>query len=291
MTRWSEADLAGRLLAEEDGEEWKVLNLPALAEDGDPLGRSEGEALWPERYPVEALEQTRRALGSYLWSALYQGRPAPLEGHIFKRDWFRYWKPAGPDAYQLDDRTVPASDCRRFITCDLAVSERKSADFTVAGVFAVTRSRELLLLDLFRKRIPGPEQVPMLKRLNSKWEPAFIGIEAVAFQLAIVQQARREGLPVRELKADKDKVSRALVAAARMEGGDIYLPHKARWLHDLQTELLLFPNARHDDQTDVLAYAARSLTRRRLTSDPARHAAGIRNMMADLAQPGVSYGV
>jgi len=264
MTRWSEDDLAGRLLADLDGEAWEVLNLPAIAEDNDPIGRVPGEALWPERFPLSELQATRKALGSYLWSALYQGRPAPLDGNVFRRSWFRYWTPMG-DSYQLepDSRVIPANSCRRFITVDLAVSEKQSADYTVAAVWAVTKNQDLLLLDRIRKRIPGPDQIPLLRRLYDQWAPDTIGIEAVAYQLSIIQHARRDGLPVKELKPDRDKVSRALVAAARLEGGTLYWPATAPWLDEWENELLLFPNSRHDDQVDTLAYAAIELAKRR----------------------------
>lgn len=268
MTRWHENDLAGRLLNDPDGEQWEVLNFPALAEDNDPFGREPGEALWPERFDVGALEQTRKALGSYLFSSLYQGRPAPLDGNVFKRSWFRYWTPGGTTkpTYKLlqpegDPKFVPVASCRRFITVDLAISQRQTADFTVASVWALSKQRDLILLDRFRGRIPGPEQVPMLKRLHQEWEPDFIGIESVAFQMAIIQQARSKGLPIRELKADRDKVSRALIAAARMEGGQIFFPAASRWLDEWESELLLFPNGRHDDQVDTLSYGALEATR------------------------------
>ncbi len=265
MTRWSEDDLAGRLLSDPDGEPWEVLNLPAVAEENDPLGREPGEALWPQRFPLSELHATRQALGSYLWSALYQGRPAPLDGNVFKRSWFKYWTPIG-DSYQLDhSRTIPSNSCQRFITVDLAVSQKQSADYTVAAVWAVTKNQDLLLLDRIRRRIPGPDQIPLLRRLYDQWTPDSIGIEAVAYQLAIIQQARRDGLPIRELKPDRDKVSRALVAAARLEGGNVYWPTSASWLDEWENELLLFPNARHDDQVDTLAYAAIELAKRRST--------------------------
>jgi predicted phage terminase large subunit-like protein len=265
MTRWSEDDLAGRLLAESDGEKWEVLNLPALAEEDDPLGRKPGEALWPERFSMDDLEATRSALGSYLWSALYQGRPAPLDGNVFRRSWFRYFEHSG-DSYALhgiEPEIVNVNSCRRFVTVDLAVSTKKSADYTVASVWAVTPKSELLLLHRVRKRIPAPEQVPLLRKLYEEWSPDIVGIEAVAFQLAIVQQAREDGLPVTELRADKDKVSRALTAAARLEGGTVYWPKKAPWLDEWENELLLFPNSRYDDQTDTFAYAALEVARRR----------------------------
>jgi hypothetical protein len=95
QTRWHEDDLPGHVLqlAKESGRDrWKVLNLPALAEPGDILGRRPGEALWPERFPVEALARIRSNMSGYWWSALYQGSPQPAEGGTFKRSWLRYFR-------------------------------------------------------------------------------------------------------------------------------------------------------------------------------------------------------
>jgi hypothetical protein len=90
MTRWHKDDLAGRLLAEAEagGDQWRVVSLPGLAEDGqeDPLGRAPGEALWPERYGAAYLEGTRRRIGAYNFAALYQGRPIPKGGGAFWND-------------------------------------------------------------------------------------------------------------------------------------------------------------------------------------------------------------
>ena len=105
QTRWHEDDLPGYVLklSEETGHDrWDVLNLPALAEPGDPLGRREGEALWPERYPVEELLRIRANCGSYWFAALYQGSPQPAEGNTFKRSWLKYFREDG-ELYLLDD--------------------------------------------------------------------------------------------------------------------------------------------------------------------------------------------
>jgi predicted phage terminase large subunit-like protein len=107
MTRWHEDDLAGRILASPDSPNWTVISLPAEAEEDDPLGRQLGEPLWPERYDSAALAERRMVLGID-YSALYQQRPLPREGEMFKRAWFeivdaipvgarlvRYWDKAG----------------------------------------------------------------------------------------------------------------------------------------------------------------------------------------------------
>jgi len=88
-TRWSEDDLIGHLLREHAAEGWELVNLPAIAEANDPLGRAEGEALWPERYDRETLDGIRRQLGSAAFTTLYTGHPAAASGALFKREWMR----------------------------------------------------------------------------------------------------------------------------------------------------------------------------------------------------------
>ena len=94
-----------------------------------------------------------------------------------------------------------------------------------------------------------------MKNINKLENPEAFYIEKNGFQLSMVQMARREGLPVKELRADRDKVSRALPLAARMESGNVWFPNDSLWYADLEKELLTFPVGEHDDQVDALAYA------------------------------------
>lgn len=273
-TRWNEDDLIGRLLAHdaesapEERENWEVLELPALCEDpeADALGRKLGEALWPERYDEKRLAIIRRQQGSYFWAALYQQHPSPLEGQLFKRDDFRYFAIEGTEedpVYKLatvgDDEKielVSASTCKRFQTVDLAASIKTTADYFVIMTWAQTPKNQLLLLDTVRTRVEGPDQLPLLQAKFNEWKPAYIGIESVSFQITAIQNAIRAGLPVRKLTPDKDKISRAITAGVRYEAHTIYHLANASWLHDLESELVNFPNSKHDDQVDCIAYAA-----------------------------------
>ena len=94
LTRWHDDDLAGRLLrfAEEGADQWEVVKYPAIAEEDEDY-RAEGDALHPERYAVDALEQIRKAIGPRDWSALYQQNPVSDEGDYFARDMIRYFEP------------------------------------------------------------------------------------------------------------------------------------------------------------------------------------------------------
>ena len=129
--------------------------------------------------------------------------------------------------------------------------------------WAVTPSGKMLVEEVVQERLEAPDVLRRAEQLAMKWGAAWIGFEAVAYQAALVQFARRAGLPARPLKADRDKVTRALPLAARLEAGDVQFRADAPWLEELERELLLFPNAPHDDQVDALAYGMVSAARTR----------------------------
>jgi predicted phage terminase large subunit-like protein len=258
QTRWHEDDLAGRCLTEE-ARNWTVVNFPAIAEEEDVLGRQPGDALWPERYNEEHLAVVRFEQGSYLWSALYQQRPQPAEGGLFKREHFRYWRPATHNerqAYDVAGTLVAQKDTWRFFTIDLAASKKTTADWTVCAVWAVTPGGDLLLLDRERMRLEGPDHLPMVRRLNDKWRPRYVGVERATYGISLIQSALREVITCLELRPDRDKVARALQASTLCEQGRVFFPAQAAWLGEWESELLGFPTATHDDQVDVFAYAA-----------------------------------
>ncbi|WP_286981228.1 phage terminase large subunit [Pseudothermotoga sp.] len=271
QTRWHEDDLSGRILQEmeTEGEQWEIISFPAIAEEDEyyngKLMRRTGEPLWPERFSLERLLAIKQTLGAYWWSALYQQRPSQEGGGIFKRSYFRYFS-IEEDYYVLRKSEgvsrVPKNECRIFQTVDLAASTKTVADYFVITTWAVTPNKDLLLLDVIRTRVEGPDQVPLLWQAFWKWRPSYILVETVAYQLTFLQAARREGLPVRGVRPDKDKVSKALPLAARYESGSVYHLAGAVWLADYETELLTFPNGEHDDQVDAASYAAIELTTR-----------------------------
>jgi predicted phage terminase large subunit-like protein len=252
MTRWAETDLSSRVV--EGDEAWVDVRLPAFAEDDDPLGRDVGDALWPARFDVAALSKTRDALSGSHWSALYQGRPTPLDGDVFRKDWFTYWWNDDDGGTVTDNGPVELVET--FMTVDLAISTKQSADPTVMAVWGRDKVDRLFLLDLYRKRVPGPTQVRALQRLDAEWNPHLILIEDVAYQRAFIQHAAQKGLPVKGVRPDGNKLARAIPAADMLETGRMFLPLIAKWLHIAEQELLAFPNGKHDDIVDVLSYAA-----------------------------------
>lgn len=269
QTRWHEADLTGRALTE-GSLPWDVVNLPALALDDDAVGRAPGEALWPERYDAAALHQMRANMHAYWWSALYQQSPVPLGDTMFRPNWmghfsemhgiYMLWQPGATSPLLYSK-----SRCQHFGMMDLAASTKTTADYTVLTSFALTPDSHLLTLHVDRRRLEGPDQVPMMREAIKRHSLSFVGVENVAYQLTLIQAGRRAGLPIRAIKADGDKVSRALTASALQEGGKLFVPKAgAHWLADFERELYAFPTAPHDDQVDTVAFGAIYSTQRAL---------------------------
>jgi len=254
MTRWHEDDLGGRILREMKGEGWEYFRLPALAEEDDALGRKIGEPLWPEQWPLEALEQIKSRSG-YWWTALYQCRPAPAQGACMKREWIKRWQPGRESGtYVAGGEAACWDDMYRFCTVDFASSLSKHADFTVVATFGMTPQGKLLLVDMDRRRMEGPK---IIEAVQGAWENHDLhAIHAettqLNFQTAFVQVLRRLGLPIRGFKADKSKELRAMAAQAFCEGGKLYFPERASWLADFEHEWLSFPHAAHDDMLDAV---------------------------------------
>jgi predicted phage terminase large subunit-like protein len=270
-TRWHQEDLIGMMLANEP-DRWEVVRLPAIAEEGDQLGREPGEALWPERYPAEKLEEIFNSyehdeaqLGPYWKQALYDQNPVPPEGAIFKRQWLRYFN-EDADHYLLngengDKEAVRKDNCIRFITCDLAVSTSEQADFFCLGCWILSNDRRWLLLDdCVHERLEGPDQPGVIKRLYARDKPFIVWVESNAYQLSLVQGLLREGLRVQGVRADRDKVARAHGAATRFSAGSISFRQNAPWLRELEEELLNFPGSRHDDYVDMITMAVNQVS-------------------------------
>ncbi len=263
LTRWHEADIAGRMLAEsaEGGDPVREIRLPALAEAEDPLGRKPGEALWPERYSREYLEHTHRVLGAYWFSAMYQGSPTPDEGGIFNRRDFRSFELDGElvrlyDREGLEVASYGVQWCQKFQVVDLAASEKQTADYTVMAEVWKTPEGDMLVNDVARDRIAVPDQ-PEFFRTHHTGGP--VKFESIGYQAGVVQTMLREGFPAEAVYPDSDKVTRAGAAGVLYRAGKVYHRRGASWLTDFEAELLAFPAGEHDDQVDAIAYAARAL--------------------------------
>ena len=257
QTRWHEDDLAGRLLKEMEngGERWDVVSLPALAEEDDPLGREPGEALCPQRFDREALMAKKTKMGSYSFSALYQQRPTPHEGGLFKREWFERVVDRAPEGLRW---------CRGY---DLAYSLKTSADYTASFRVALdARTGDLYIADGFRKRLEVPDQRRYIVERIREERDTEHGIEKAMHGGGLVQDLRREERisfgAFREVDVRVDKYTRSLAWANRAEAGKVVLV-RGPWIDAFLEEVCSFPNSKHDDQVDAVSLAVQMLEGRR----------------------------
>jgi predicted phage terminase large subunit-like protein len=248
QTRWHEDDLAGRLLIDmaAGGDRWEVVSLPAIAEQGDPLGRRAGDPLWPEWEDQAALDRKRRTVGPRDWSALYQQRPAPEEGDYFKTEWLRpYDKPPARETLRI------------YGGSDYAVTA-DGGDYTVHAVVGVDPEDRMYLLDLWRKQASSDVWIESFCDLVKEWKPTEWGEEQGQIRAGVgpfLDRRMRERSAYvyrRQFPTRGDKAVRAQSIRGRMALDGLYVPHTASWFPDLRSELLSFPAGKHDDQVDAL---------------------------------------
>lgn len=256
--RLHEQDFIGHLV-EQDADQWDVITLRGIAEDDDPIGRSPGEALWPERFPVEALESLRKDIGSHAFEAQYQQRPFPPGGSVFRRKHFRYFRVRESEnrrAYVLGDKVIQEHACWHAQTCDTASTAKTTSHYTVVETFAITPDNDVLILDVVRVKREVPDQLPFLLQQREKWPNLrWQAVEEKSSGIGLIQTAKRMGYPLRALKpGDKDKVTRAGPISIMYENGKVWHRADAPWLAKFEAELLSFPNGAHDDQVDPAAY-------------------------------------
>lgn len=264
LTRWHEDDLAGRMMAAEDGAVWKFINIPAMADhnpdkgETDPLGREPGEFLQSTRGRTKAqwLSIMRR-VGSRVWNALYQGRPSASEGNMFKRtEWMRYEKPLW--TVMEDGRhLIPMGSGRLLMSWDMAFKDTKNSDFVVGQVW-MHRGPNAYLLDQVRARMNFTDSKKAVKRMIAKWPQCTVKlIEDKANGTAILDVLKAEYPGFIAITPHESKEARASAVTPFVESQNVYLPEATvcPWVDALIDEAASFPNATHDDQVDCLTQA------------------------------------
>lgn len=257
-TRWHMEDIAGRVLdqIEKGIIKARVLCIPAIAVENDPLGRQPGQYLWddPKGYNYGAyLRQRQKESTPMMWSALYQQSPAPDEGDYFKSDWL---KPV--------EKLPDLATMRVYGGSDYAVTA-DGGDYTVHVVVGIDPDGRMYLLDLWRKQSSSSEWVETFCRLVKRWKPMSWAEEQGQIRSGIgpfIQKRQRElqAYCVREpFPTRGDKAVRAQSIRGRMELDGLYYERNAPWFADLRSELLSFPAGKHDDQVDALGLVGQLL--------------------------------
>lgn len=291
MTRWHEDDLVGRLLSKDyegDPSDWERISFPAIAEIDDVLGRSPGDPLLSpliEETREDALtrwEKIKRSVGSYVWSALFQQRPAPAEGSVFTMDWFRFWTtnpddvsytPSGePDPKGQTVLIDPAelSSGRWVDSWDMTFTGSNDGDYVV-GQRWVRHGANRYLIAQQRGHWSFSESLAAMRRWaepSSELSPYGDNVherlvEHAANGPAIIDTLQAEISGIKPIKARNSKEARARAISPEIESGNVFLPHPnmpgCGWVRDLLSEIRNFPHDAHDDQVDALTQALSGL--------------------------------
>jgi predicted phage terminase large subunit-like protein len=277
--RLHEADLTGDLLVKGG---YDLLCLPAEFEPerrcSTSIGWSDprmetGDLLWPAKVTRQDLQDLKISLGSYRYAGQYQQRPSPAEGGIFKRRWWRYWRPAHLDLPPVQVRTpdgevlsvsavpVPAQFDTVIQSWDMAFKDLATSDYVVGQVWGALKA-DRFLLDQHRERMDMPSTKEAVMKLSAKWPRAGTKlVEDKANGPAIIQELRHNVDGLVEVNPEGGKVARAHAVSPQAESGNIYLPHPAiaPWVDHLIDEAASFPNGRNDDQVDAMTQALNRL--------------------------------
>lgn len=267
-TRWHEEDLAGYVL-EVAKEPWEVLSLPAIAEKADPLGREEGEPLWPEKFPLKELMLHREEDGIRIFNALYQQRPSSEQGNLFKRDWWREWTMKDEDGKLTSpeiEMIVQAYDTSH------GEKEQKEGDFTSISTWGIWRDSDntpnVMMLHAYKSRKEYPEMKKDAMRLYRQFKPDVAICEYKQSGITLVNDLRRQGIFLTKFSPGTDKLARANAVLVMFEQGRVWYPRRQPWAEDLIDEAAGFPYRKHDDQVDsmvlALAYIKNMLPQRAL---------------------------
>jgi predicted phage terminase large subunit-like protein len=245
FTRWHTDDPVGRAL-DMSYENWTRIHLPAIAEEHDPLGRDVGEALWPERYPIEVLTKIESAIGEYNFSSQYGQNPLPSKGGLF-------------DTSKIE-RVTMLPKLNEFIRFyDLAATKKTKSDYTAGVKLGIDSQENIYILHVYREqKTPTEIELDILNNAISDSRQCQIRLEAEKQGIVqldyILANPKFRGFVIDGKAPEGDKYTRATGIASRMKAGKVFMAH-GEWNQAFVDELNVFPYGAHDDQVDALSGA------------------------------------
>jgi predicted phage terminase large subunit-like protein len=248
MTRWSKKDLTGQVLkaaAQRSGEEWEVIDFPAILPSGKPL--------WPQFWSLKELSALKEELPNGKWMAQYMQQPTSDVSAIIKREWWRIW----PD----DDPPFCEFLIQSWDTAFLKTERSDYSACTTWGVFyqpdatGINRAN-IILLNAFKSRMEFPELKQRAMQEYKEWNPDTLVVEAKAAGSPLIFELRAMGIPVQEFTPTKgnDKIARLNSVADIFASGMVWVPN-TNWAEELVEEVASFPSGEHDDMVDSMSQA------------------------------------
>jgi predicted phage terminase large subunit-like protein len=203
-----------------------------------------GELLFPELFTAEVLARAKSAaeLGAYGYAGQHQQRPSPAEGGMFKRDWWRYFR---PEELPRMEMTV--------VSVDATFKDAKDSDYVAIHVWGFVGPRMYLLARRHQK-MGFTATKDSIRVLYTEFFPNAVLIEDKANGSAIIEELSREINGVIAINPEGGKVARAWAASPAVESGAVYLPYEP-WAQEVVEEAAAFPNGAHDDDVDAMTQA------------------------------------
>ncbi|MBR0258062.1 MAG: phage terminase large subunit [Synergistaceae bacterium] len=225
-----------------------------------PILTKEGQSAWPEKWPLKAIEEDRIAFAlegkTDLWYMNKMCECISPESQKFKKEYFRYY-----------DTPPELSQMNIYTAVDLAISQKPNADYSAIVTVGVNSAGHWFVLDVEYGRYDPTTTMDAVFSAVKKWRPLTVGIEAVAYQSALLHFLEKE-MPsrgvffrVEPLKAEKKKELRIDTLQPRFAVGTVWFKSRAVWLSELESELLSYPNGARDDVIDALAYVEQMSTK------------------------------
>jgi predicted phage terminase large subunit-like protein len=245
MTRWSKRDLTAQVVkssVQRGGEEWEVIELPAILPSGNPL--------WPEFWSLAELTALKEELPVHKWMAQYMQAPTGAEGALIKREWWREWEHDKPPK------------CDYIIqSWDTAFNKGTRNDYSACITLGIFHPEDephpqIILLDAFKERMEFPELKAKALELYKEYEPDCCIIEAKAAGTPLLQELRSIGIPLQDYTPVRgnDKITRVNAVADLFASGMVWAP-QTRWAEEVIEEFASFPQGEHDDLVDSMTQA------------------------------------
>jgi predicted phage terminase large subunit-like protein len=253
MQRLHEDDLVGHVLQQDD---WRVLKFPAIAEENEKyvlqtsygtktFSRAVGDALHPEREPLEVLAKLREIQGEYNFAGQYQQAPDPLGGGLVKTEWFKSYT----------EVNLPTTFEMVFQSWDTANKCTELSDYTVCTTWGKYKN-DLYLLHVLRKRMDYPDLRRAVKEMALQYKVQNILVEDKASGTQLIQDLKADGVhSTTRYEPKVEKIMRMHSVSSMIEDGFVYIPTHASWLAEYLHEMSIFPNGKYDDQVDSTSQA------------------------------------
>lgn len=242
QARWHLDDMIGRLRSRMP-DDWTFLTFEALCEhpDADPLGRGEGEALWPEKFPESFLVK-QRELDSYSFRSLYQQHPVTKGGETFRSEWWQFYRDK-PDVF---DRVV--------ISVDPSFKKGKRSDYAVVQAWGY-KAPNAYLLSQRRGQWTFTQTLLEIRAMLKAFPGVAVLVEQAANGEAIVNVLKKRIPGVKPIPPKSSKMARMEAISPFVESGNVWLPEGAASTKVLLEEADQAPRGAHDDTLDAMTQA------------------------------------